>query len=107
MLTKRGLRIYRIVLRVTASISLAELVMATFWPAYSYWTANGCLGTPLVFWHISASLVLPLFVGFEAWWVRKVNAELSGIWVDAALAAACFALFWGGIAYASSHSAII
>jgi hypothetical protein len=107
MLTKRRLRIYRIIVRVTATIALVELVMAAIWPAYSYKTANGRLGTILGTWHISASLALPLSVGFEAWWARRLKAGFSRIWIEAALAAAYFALLWGGVFYVFTQYSLI
>jgi hypothetical protein len=107
MLTKRGLRIYRIVLRVTASIALAELVMALFWYGYSHMIAAGRWGYPLVILHLCASLALPLTVGFEAWWAQILKAGFNAIWIEVALAAAYFALLWGAVLYGFTHYSLI
>jgi hypothetical protein len=48
-----------------------------------------------------------LYVGFEAWWMRKNAVAFKALWIDAALAVACFLLLVGMVFYGWTHYAII
>jgi hypothetical protein len=95
------------VVRLIAGITLANFVAAITSPAYSHLVANGWLGKIVAVWSIACPLLLPLFVGFEVWWMRKKKDESKALWVDAALAVACFLLFCAMLFYALGHHAII
>ena len=48
--------------------------------------ANSSLGRGLTFWAIVTSLLLPLFVGLEAWFMRRDELKSRALRIDATLA---------------------
>lgn len=50
-------------------------------------------------WYLGSSLILPLYVALERWWMRKSQSQVRAISVDAAFAAGWFLVFWGLLIY--------
>ena len=96
--------------RVVATLTLADLATVSladrYYPAYSHTLANSSLGRGLTFWAIVMSLLLPLFVGLEAWHMRGGEPKTKALWIDAALAMMCFFWLWGIALYAWGHYAM-
>jgi hypothetical protein len=101
------MRVSHVIVRTVATLTLADLAITVifdrYFPAWSRALAHGSLGKVLTFWTMGTSLLLPLYVGFEAWWMRKCNAALRTLWIDAALAVACFLAYIGVVLYAFGH----
>jgi len=45
-------------------------------------------------WYLGSSLVLPLYVVLERWWMRKTRPEVRAVLVDAVFAMGWFLVFW-------------
>src|ERR1700720_4021966 len=99
-MSERARGISHSLVRSSAVITIVIFVFPMVYPAFSHLIANGWLGKIVAVWSIACPLLLPLFVGFEVWWMRKKKDETKALWVDAALAVACFLLFWILIFYA-------
>jgi hypothetical protein len=93
--------------RVLAVASIIDLVVSELSPGYSHTVANGPLGGVLTIWWIGSSIVLPLYVGFEFWWMRDCPGERRALLVDAALAVAWSLIFWATILSAFRHAVIL
>ncbi len=100
-------RLSHLVVRLIAAINLADLGLATLYPPYFHALDRTYLGEVMVKWEIASSLLLPLFVGFEAWWMRKSKLESRASLIDTAFAAVWFLVLWIGVAYACTHHAIL
>lgn len=90
------LRMSHIMVRIIASITLAcfavVVISDRYYPQYSHALANSGFGKIVCGWTIATSLLLPLYVGFEGWWFRKMRESIGGdLALDAMLAIACFA----------------
>lgn len=100
-----------IAVRIVAAITLAALgisvVSDRYFPRFSHALANSKAGMILLFWTMGTPLLLLLYVGFEAWWMRKNAVAFKALWIDAALAVACFLLLVGIVFYGWTHYAII
>src|SRR5436309_3460352 len=110
-MTERAQQFSHVLVRIIATITLAYFGMGAisdkYYPAYSHAIANSRLGMMMGTWCIAASLLLPLYVGFEGWWMRKRKVVDGALWIDAALAIACFLTFLGVVLYAFGHYAMI
>ncbi len=110
-MTERMFRASRIAVRIVAAITLADLGIIIFsdryFPGFSHALANSKAGLILLFWTMGASLLLLLYVVFQAWWMRKNAFAFKALWIDAALAVACFLLLVGIAFYGWTHYSII
>jgi hypothetical protein len=108
--TKSAVQISHTAVRLTATITLTYLgvgvITARYYPAYSHTLANSDPGKILTLWAIASSLLLPPYVGFEAWWMRKTNIARKDLWIDTALALGCFLFLWGIALYTWTHHAM-
>jgi hypothetical protein len=99
--------------RMIATLTLLDLAVMPiadrYYPSRAHSLANTGLGKTLIFWAIAASLLLPLYVGIEVWWMRKSEAASKNrdLWVDAVLAFACFFLFCCFVLYSWTHYATL
>jgi hypothetical protein len=109
-MTERRFIISHRVVRVVAFFTLLDVTLGSiadrYYPTYGRIIANSWAGAMLGYWVISASLLLPLYVGFEAWWMRKSKEALKGVWFDALLALACFFSLVAVVLYAWSRYAM-
>lgn len=92
-MTERTFRLSHRILRLVASFTLAYLsavpVLDKYFARYSHVLANNNVGTVLNSFVISTSLLLPLYVGLEVWWMRRGKRERVDLWIDAVLAVCC------------------
>ena len=105
-MNERAFSISHRFVRAVATITLADFAMSACFPGYSRATARGWPGIVLTFWGIGMSLLLPLFVGFEVWWMRKSKTAAKGLWIDGLLAMACFLSLVAIVLYAWGHYAM-
>ncbi len=109
-MTERDFHISHQTVRIAAAITLADYGVASitdgYYPSYSRMILNSRTGTILGFWAIAVPVMLPLYVGFEGWWMRKSRAALKGLWLDALLAIACFISLVALVLYAWGHYAM-
>lgn len=89
--------------RLIAGVNLADFLLSELSPKYSHALANGPHGRSTTFLWIATSLLLPIYVGFEIWWMRRTTGEAKALLIDGALAVACLLTFIGGLAYAFTH----
>jgi len=98
------------VVRVIAVITLTDLGMTAACERYSSTHCRGFANSPfgqfMTFWTIATSLFLPIYVAFECWWKRRNKVARSALWIDAALAIACFLGNAGIVLYAFGHYAM-
>ena len=101
------LRVSHSMVRIVATITLADLGMMVgldvWYPERSHALANTWVGSVLIYWTMAASLLLPLYVGLEGWWMLSSKVAFKALWIDAALATACFLLCIGFILFAFHH----
>jgi hypothetical protein len=106
----RAAQISHIAVRAVAILTLTDLAIVLltdkYYPVYSHMLANSSLGRGLTFWAIIMSLLLPLYVGLEAWHMRGSELKTKSLWIDAALAMVCFLGLWGIVLYAWGHYAM-
>ncbi len=106
-MTDSAMRVSHRVVRIIATITLADLGMGVACLKYPstlcYAVANGWPSTMMTFWTIVTSLLLPLYVGLEGWLMRKNQGIGRALWIDATLALACLVLLCGGTLYAFRH----
>jgi hypothetical protein len=104
-------RASHLAVRIVAALSLiifgTTLIVDRYFPAYSHVLANGWLGTILARWSASVSLLLPFYLVFQAWWMRKSTNQGKDLIIDASLAAACFVVFIGILLYTFTHASMI
>jgi hypothetical protein len=109
-MTERALRLSHRLVRVIAMITLIGLGVTLACERYSsthcHALANSWLGMILTFWTIAMSLLLPLYVGFEGWWMRKIKVGSKDLWIDAGLAIGCFLSLLSIVLYALTHYAM-
>ena len=109
-MTESGLKVSHVVTRTIATITLANLGMMVvcerYSPTHCRAFANSSLDKIVTFWTITTALLLPLYVGFEGWWMRKCKVTTIALWIDAGLAIACFLMFVGVVLYAFGHYAM-
>src|ERR1700688_342092 len=109
-MAERTQQLSHTVVRVVAVITLTHLGITAACEGYSsthcHAFANSPLGQFMTFWTIATSLLLPLYVAFECSWMRKNKVARGALWVDAALAIACFLGFVGIVRYAFGHYAM-
>ena len=94
-----------LVVRLVATVNLADFWLATLYPPYFRGLARQ-LGHAIVKEQLASSMLLPLFVGFEAWWMRNSEAERNPLLIDAAFVVVWFFVLWAGIFYAFGHYAM-
>jgi hypothetical protein len=103
-MTERARRLSHLLVRLVAAVNLVDIGLETAFPKYARTVANGPFGGITTAWMGLSSLLLPLYVGFEGWWMRKGKVENSkALWIDATFAVAWFLVFWVGVLYVFTH----
>ena len=109
-MTERAFQVSHRLVRVSGAFTLLGmgLGLATdkYYPAYSRAVVNSLVGTIAGWWILLMPLLLPPYVGFEVWWMRKSRAAMKGLWLDALLAITCFLSLVAIVLYAWSHYAM-
>jgi hypothetical protein len=109
-MTERALRLSHVVVRIISTINIVFLgfsaVCTRYFPSLDHAMVNDPLGIIMLFWTMITSLLLPLCVGFEAWWTLKLKLKSNALAIDAALTLMCFALLLGMALYGFTHYAM-
>jgi hypothetical protein len=90
--------------RVLAVANLVHFVAMSY-PPYFRSVAGGAFGDAVGTWFVVSTLLLPIFVGLECWWMRK-DSESRALALDWILVIAWIAVFWGAAVYGLGHYAI-
>lgn len=79
--------------------SIVVLNLATVIGEFYYYEVlrHAGLEGAIIKWYIASSLILPIYVGLEIWWMGR--AESKALLVDAALAIVWFLTWWGIFLY--------
>lgn len=104
MMAERAPRISHLIVRLVAAINLALWGLMTY-PPYFRAIGGGRLGHTTGVWFLLSSVLLPLYVALEAWWLRK-KSQNRALWIDAAFAAVWFSVFWSAVLYGLGHFGI-
>jgi cobyrinic acid a,c-diamide synthase len=85
-------------LRVIVLVSLADMALAEM--SQGYYRAFGrSLNQIISSWHLASTLLLPMYVLVEAWWMRNSLQERKAIVIDGIFVVVWFVTLWGGILY--------
>lgn len=82
-------------IRLIVLVNITHLLLSGYHP---YFRATTRIFRNLfdLHWMTVTSVILPLYVGFEAWWIlRKDRSQVKEVLIDAALAIAWFLIWWG------------
>jgi hypothetical protein len=91
--------------RLVVIANIAHLALETLLPAYYHVLARTPLNPIINFWFFATSLMLPLYVCGELWWIpRTLPQERKAILIDALFAGAWFCILWGTTLYAVTHT---
>lgn len=83
------------IVRIIVLVNLAHLALGELFPAY-YLTFGRTLNRIIVAWFAVSSLLLPLYVIGEVFWMLKNSLqERKAILIDAVFATAWFVTLWG------------
>lgn len=93
--------------RLVSAIALANLALGAVSTSYFHLVTGVWLGRLAVAASMLSCFLLPLYVGFEVWWMRKSRSEVKALWVDVVFAVASFLFYWFIVLYAFNHHAII
>ena len=96
-------RLSHILVRLLAAINIADAITEIASPRYAHAVANGLLGDALARWWLISVILLPMYTAFEFWWMRSVKSENIALWIDGAVTAAWFLIFWSRILYLFTH----
>jgi hypothetical protein len=92
--------------RIVATTNLVNSGLAALHLRYFRGLERQHLDKIIVIEGIASSLMLPLVVGFEAWWMRKSELERKPILIDAVFALVWLLVLWIGVLYAFGHYAM-
>ena len=91
-------RLSHLAVRLIAAVNIAHLLLLGYRPYFRAVTNH--FGWIDEKWMMVSSFLLPLYVGFETWWMFR--AELSqkrALLIDWAFAVIWFVLWWGSVLY--------
>ena len=88
------IRLSHLILRLLVTVNVAHLLLLGYQP---YFRAVGnFVGWVDVKWMMVSSFLLPLYVGFETWWMFRVEpSEKRALLIDWAFAVIWFVSWWG------------
>lgn len=93
------------VVRLIVTANVADLALETLFPVYYHFLAPTALNPIINFWFFATSLILPLYVLGEIWWIpMTLPQERKATFIDAVFAGAWFCLLWGTTLYVVTHT---
>jgi hypothetical protein len=95
-----------LVLRVIVGINIAHLSLGTFSRSYFQATKRLFRSGIDVKWMLASSVILPLYVLLEMWWMLRTGSSRSktkGLLIDGGLALLWFLVWWGFLLYSFTH----
>jgi hypothetical protein len=98
-------RISHLALRLIATVNIAHLFFATISQNY-FLAAKRFFHSADVTWMIVSSIVLPLYVLFEIWWMRGTGpspAKRKELLLDTGISVVWFLICWGFVLYSWTH----
>jgi len=91
-------RLSHLFVRLVATVNIAHLVLS-FYPPY-YRATLRIFGMSQINWMSAAALLLPLYVGFETWWMFGVKpSQRKALLVDWVVTVAWFVMWFGLVLY--------
>jgi hypothetical protein len=96
-------RLSHFVVRLVASINFAHLLLMYYKPYFravrNIFRQGGDVYSMMI-----SSLLLPLYIGFETWWMfRAKPSQTRALVIDWAVAVLWFVVLWGIVIYARTH----
>src|SRR5438876_10389742 len=91
------------IVRFIVAINFAHLLLMYYQPYFravrNIFRQGGDVYSMMI-----SSLLLPVYVGFETWWMFQAKPSLTrAVAIDWALVVLWFAILWGIVAYARTH----
>lgn len=87
-------RVSHLVVRVIATINVVHLLLG-YYPPYFQAELRVFPGAVDIYWMLASSLLIPLYVGFETWWMfRAQPSQKRAIMIDWLFATVWFVLWW-------------
>jgi hypothetical protein len=91
-------RLSHLVVRIVTIVNIAHLLMLGYQPYFR--AANHLLGWIDFKWMMVSSFLLPLYVGFETWWMfRGEPSQKRALVIDWLLAVGWFVIWWTEVLY--------
>ena len=100
-------RLSHIIVRTLSTVCLAHFLLGGYSQSYYSVTKanNPDVGLILLILLMASTLILPLYVLFEVFWMlRDSLKERRALAIDAAFVAAWFCTFWGLLFYGVTHT---
>jgi hypothetical protein len=87
-------RLSHLAVRVIAGINIVDLFLS-FYPPYFHAENRLFPQGGEVYWRLASSFLLPLYVGFEEWWMfRAEPPQRKALLIDWLLALLWFVIWW-------------
>jgi hypothetical protein len=91
------------ILRLVVAVNFSYLLLMYYQPYFRVVRQIFRQGGDVYLMMIS-SLFLPLYVGFETWWMYRVKpSQTKGLIIDWVIAALWVVVLWGIVIYARTH----
>jgi hypothetical protein len=104
MTNDTGFRRYsHLAVRTVTLLTMADFVLVMSNAPYYSQTITTLFRMLTSYWYVVSSVALPIYVGFEVWWMRKAKVENRPLWIDATLVFTWFVLFWVVLIYGLLH----
>jgi hypothetical protein len=96
VMKKSPLKFYvsHLAVRIITTIHIAHLLLS-YYPPYFQKTLRSFSQGVDIYWMLASSLLIPLYVGFESWWMfRAEPPQKRALVIDWLLAGLWFAIWW-------------
>ena len=90
--------------RLVAAAGILDFALAELYPPYFRTILGGPVGRIVTICSTASALILPIYIGSEAWRVRRTDADWKALRIDAVFVAAWLLVFVGGFLYALGHA---
>ncbi len=96
------------ILRLIVIILIVDMFLDEYYSPYYYdWFRQRGLADVMFALTTASLLIIPLFVGLEFWWMRRIESERKALAIDALFAIAYVVFWFGMLFYVFTHKAII
>lgn len=87
-------RVSHLAVRIITTIHIVHLLLG-YYPPYFQKTLRIFPQAGDIYWMLASSLLIPLYVGFETWWMfRAEPSQKRALFIDWAIAVIWFAILW-------------
>lgn len=91
-------RLSHLAVRLIAAVNVTHLLLLGYQPYFR--AANHFLGWIDIKWMVASSFLLPLYVGFETWWMFGLEpSQKKPLIIDWVLAIIWLIMWWGFVLY--------